>query len=154
MAEAILNREGEGRFQAFGASVNPNATVHPQAITALRNFGFPTDDLQPKPWTDFIANEPADLHFVFTLCDIAAGETAPEWPGRPITAHWGIPDPAAVSGREAEIAAAFDDAFGMLQRRIELLLALPIAKLDRMALGEHVKEIGRAEGATAMARAD
>lgn len=153
MAEAILNREGAGKFQAFGASVDPDAELHPLAVTALRNFGYATENLRPRPWTDFVRNESSDLHFVFTVCDIAAGEAPPEWPGQPITAHWGIHDPASIAGREAEIAAAFDDALGMLRRRIELLLALPIAKLDRLALAAQVKEIGRADGGTPLARA-
>jgi arsenate reductase len=150
MAEAILNREGAGKFQAFAASVDPQAELNPHAVTVLKNFGYDLSDLSVKPWSEF-AQGPSNLHFVFTVCDVAAGEAPPEWPGQPITAHWGIPDPAKVAATEAEIAAAFDVAFGMLRRRVELLLALPVAKLDRMALASHLNEIGRSDGAPAPA---
>lgn len=153
MAEAILNREGAGKFQAFAASVDPQPELHPQAVTVLQNFGYNLDDLSVKSWSDFAQGGSDNLHFVFTVCDVAAGEAPPEWPGQPITAHWGIPDPAKVAATDAEIAAAFDVAFGMLRRRVELLLALPVAKLDRMALASHLNEIGRADGATPPAKA-
>jgi len=153
MAEAILNREGAGKFQAYAASVDPQPELHPHAVTVLRNFGYELDDLSVKSWSDFAQSGSNDLHFVFTVCDVAAGEEPPEWPGQPITAHWGIPDPAAVAASDAEIAAAFDVAFGMLRRRVELLLALPIRQLDRMALASHVREIGRTEGATPLSQA-
>ncbi len=147
MAEAILNREGAGKFQAFAASVDPQPELHPHAVEVLKNFGYDLDDLSVKSWSDFAQNGAENLHFVFTVCDVAAGEAPPEWPGQPITAHWGVPDPAKVAASDAEIAAAFDVAFGMLRKRVELLLALPVAKLDRMALASHLNDIGRSEAA-------
>lgn len=153
MAEAILNREGAGKFQAYAASVDPQPELHPHAVEVLKNFGYELDDLSVKSWSDFAQSGAEKLHFVFTVCDVAAGEAPPEWPGQPVTAHWGIPDPAKVATTDAEIAAAFDEAFGMLRRRVELLLALPVAKLDRLALASHLNDIGRSEGATAPAKA-
>lgn len=153
MAEAILNREGAGKFRAYAASVDPQPELHPHAVTVLKNFGYELDDLSVKSWSDFAQSGSNNLHFVFTVCDVAAGEAPPEWPGQPITAHWGIPDPAKVAATDAEIAAAFDVAFGMLRRRVEQLLALPIAKLDRMVLASHLTDIGRADGAPPPAKA-
>jgi len=153
MAEAILNRHGAGKFQAFSGGCDPHPEIHPRAVALLDSEGYETSALRPKSWDDFADPEAPDLHFVFTLCDDAAGETCPIWPGQPITAHWGIPDPVAVSGSEAEVAVAFDETYGLLRRRIDLFLALPIAKLDRLVLVSHLKEIGRSEGATDLARA-
>ena len=153
MAEAILNQEGAGKFQAFSGGCEPHPQIHPRALALLENEGYETDALRPKSWDDFVRPDAPDLHFVFTLCDDTAGETCPLWPGQPITAHWGIPDPALASGSDAEVALAFDETFGMLRRRIDLLLALPIVKLDRLVLISHLKEIGRSEGATELAKA-
>jgi protein-tyrosine-phosphatase len=153
MAEAILNKDGAGKFRAFSGGTDPKGQVHPHALALLRAAGYDTADLRSKSWTDFAGAGAPELDFVFTVCDDAAGETCPVWPGAPIMAHWGIPDPAKATGSEAEISVAFDSAFGMLKRRIDLLLALPIAKLDRLALTAHLKEIGRAEGATRLAKA-
>ncbi len=151
MAEAILNRHGGDKFRAFSAGSDPHHEIHPHALALLANAGYDTAALRPKSWADFIQADAPDLHFVFTVCDDAAGETCPVWPGQPITAHWGIPDPCVATGNEAEIAVAFDETYGMLRRRIDLFLALPIAKLDRLVLISHLKEIGRSAGATPLA---
>jgi len=151
IAEAILNRDGKRRFRAFSAGSQPRGEVNPHALNLLRRSGYDTSGLRSKTWTEFAHPAAPQLDFVFTVCDNAAGESCPLWPGQPVTAHWGIPDPAAATGSEAEIACAFDDACRMLRRRIELFLALPIARLDRLVLASKVKEIGRSEGATAVA---
>ena len=154
LAEAILNRAGKGRFRAFSAGSQPKAQVNPHTLNLLRHLGYDTAALRSKSWSEFaVAGAPA-LDFVFTVCDNAAGETCPFWPGQPMTAHWGIPDPAAAEGSEAEIAAAFNDAYRMLERRIELFLALPIDKLDNMVLTRRLKDIGAGDGATALAKAN
>jgi arsenate reductase len=152
MAEAILNREGRGRFQAFSAGSQPKGRINLQALDLLRKFNYDVSGLRSKSWAEFAQAGSPDLDFVFTVCDNAAGETCPVWPGQPITAHWGIPDPAAAQGSDAEIALAFKDAYRMLARRIELFLALPIEKLDRLVLTTRLKAIGREEGATALAK--
>jgi arsenate reductase len=152
IAEAILNREDRGRFKAFSAGSQPKGTVNPRALDLLRKFNYDVATLRSKSWGEFAKLGAPDLDFVFTVCDNAAGESCPLWPGQPITAHWGIPDPAAASGTEAEIALAFKDAYRMLNRRIDLFLALPIEKLDRLVLTTRLKEIGRGEGATEKAQ--
>jgi len=151
LAEAILNKDGKGRFRAFSAGSQPKGEVNPHALTLLKNAGYDTSALRSKSWNEFAEPGAPQLDFVFTVCDNAAGETCPFWPGQPMTAHWGIPDPAAATGSEAEIGVAFNDAYRMLKRRIELFLALPLAKLDRMVLSAKLKDIGRSEGATEMA---
>ena len=148
IAEAILNRAGRGHFKAFSAGSHPKGQINPHALDLLRKFNYDVSTLRSKSWTEFAKPGSPDLDFVFTVCDNAAGESCPLWPGQPITAHWGIPDPAAATGSEAEIALAFKDAYRMLKRRIDLFLALPIAKLDRLVLTTRLKEIGRGEGAT------
>jgi arsenate reductase len=152
IAEAILNRESRGRFKAFSAGSQPKGTVNPRTLDLLRKFNYDVATLRSKSWAEFAKPGAPDLDFVFTVCDNAAGESCPLWPGQPITAHWGIPDPAAASGTEAEIALAFKDAYRMLNRRIDLFLALPIQKLDRLVLTTRLKEIGRGEGATEKAQ--
>jgi arsenate reductase (thioredoxin) len=154
MAEAILNREGRGRFKAFSAGSQPKGKINPRTLEILRKFNFDTSTLRSKSWGEFARAGSPDLDFVFTVCDNAAGEACPLWPGQPITAHWGIPDPAAATGSEAEIALAFRDAYRMLSRRIELFVALPIEKLDRFVLTTRLKEIGGGEGATTLAKAE
>ncbi len=154
MAEAILNRAGGGRFKAFSAGSHPKGKVNPYALDLLRKFNYDVSTLRSKSWAEFAKPGAPDLDFVFTVCDNAAGEACPLWPGQPITAHWGIPDPAVATGSAAEIALAFKDAYRMLNRRIELFLALPIQKLDRLVLTTRLKEIGRSEGATALAKAE
>jgi arsenate reductase len=152
IAEAILNRAGRGHFKAFSAGSHPKGTVNPRALDLLRKFNYDVATLRSKSWAEFAKPGAPDLDFVFTVCDNAAGESCPLWPGQPITAHWGIPDPAAAEGSEAEIALAFKDAYRMLNRRIDLLLALPIQKLDRLVLTTRLKEIGRGEGTTEKAQ--
>jgi arsenate reductase (thioredoxin) len=154
IAEAILNKDGHGLFLAFSAGSQPKGKVNPYALDLLRGTGYDVSQMRSKSWAEFAKAGSPDLDFVFTVCDNAAGETCPLWPGQPITAHWGIPDPAAATGSDAEIALAFKDAFRMLKRRIELFLALPIAKLDRLVLTSRLKEIGRGEGATILAKAE
>jgi arsenate reductase len=153
LAEAILNRNGKGRFRAYSAGSDPRGEVNPFAINLLRRSGYDTSGLRSKSWAEFAHPAAPQLDFVFTVCDNAAGEACPLWPGQPMTAHWGIPDPAAATGSDAEIAVAFDGAYRMLRRRIELFLALPIAKLDRLVLASRLKEIGREQGATELAKA-
>jgi arsenate reductase len=148
IAEAILNRAGRGRFKAFSAGSQPKGKINPRTLDLLRKFNYDVSTLRSKSWTEFAKPGAPDLDFVFTVCDNAAGESCPLWPGQPITAHWGIPDPVAASGTEAEIALAFKDAYRMLNRRIDLFLALPIEKLDRLVLTTRLREIGRSEGAT------
>ena len=149
LAEAVLNRIGNGSFVAYSAGSQPKGAVHPQAIALLQRLGFPTDQLRSKSWDEFAVAGAPPLDFVFTVCDNAASEPCPVWPGQPITAHWGVPDPAAVKGSEAEVAAAFRDAYFTLQRRIELFASLPVRSLDRMSLQRRLEEIGRAANDTA-----
>jgi arsenate reductase (thioredoxin) len=152
IAEAILNREGRGRFKAFSAGSQPKGKINPHTLDLLRKFNYDVSALRSKSWAEFAQAGSPDLDFVFTVCDNAAGETCPLWPGQPITAHWGIPDPAAAQGSEAAIALAFKDAYRMLNRRVELFLALPLEKLDRMVLTTRLKAIGGSEGATEKAQ--
>ncbi len=144
LAEALTNKLGEGRFQAFSAGSMPKGEVNPHALPLVRALGFRDEAFRSKPWDEFaVAGAPA-LDFVITVCDNAAGEVCPVWPGQPITAHWGIPDPAAATGTEAAIAVAFRDAARQLRNRIELLVALPVAKLDRLSLQDQVRKIASA----------
>ena len=149
LAEAVLNRVGSGRFQAFSAGSQPKGRVHPQAEVLLRSLGFDTSGFRSKSWSEFAKPGAPALDFVFTVCDNAAGEACPVWLGQPMTAHWGIPDPAAASGTDAEVALAFKDAYRMLAQRIEAFAALPIRSLDKLSLQAKLKEIGRMECATA-----
>lgn len=144
LAEAILNQIGEGRFRAFSAGSYPRGSVNPAAIDVLRSLGHPVEDLHSKSWDEFAEPDAPKLDFVFTVCDNAAGEVCPIWPGQPMTAHWGIPDPAAVEGSDAEIHAAFFDAYRQLKNRISLFTALPIASIDRLSLRHRLEEIGKA----------
>ena len=143
LAEAILNRDGKGRFRAFSAGSFPKGAVHPLALDLLRQRGLPTEGLRSKSWDEFAGAGAPPLDLIFTVCDNAAGEVCPIWPGKPTTAHWGIPDPAAVEGSEAQRAQAFRTALGELQARIQPLLMLPIEYLDRVALEEKLEAIGR-----------
>ena len=142
LAEAILNREGAGRFRAFSAGSYPKGQVHPAALRLLKELGYETDDFRSKSWDEFAVDGAAELDFIFTVCDNAAGEVCPIWPGNPVTAHWGIPDPAAVEGEGQE--RAFMDAYSALQRRIGLLLALPLESVDELTLKGKLREIGEA----------
>jgi arsenate reductase len=152
MAEAILNRVGLGKFRAFSAGSHPKGAPNRNTIALLRDLGYDTSVFRSKSWDEFAQPGSPELDFVFTVCDNAAGEACPFWPGQPMTAHWGIPDPAAADGSPAEAALAFKDAYRMLMRRIELFTALPLASLDRLTLQSRLKDIGRVEGATAKAR--
>lgn len=143
MAEAILNHRGNPTFTAYSAGSNPTGAVRPEALKELENARIPIAGLRSKSWEEFARPGAPELHFVFTVCDNAAKETCPVWPGQPMTAHWGIPDPAAVQGDAAEIERAFRTAFVTLDRRIGLFLSLPLASLDRLALKKEVDAIGR-----------
>jgi len=143
LAEAILNHRGGGRFKGYSAGSHPVGRVNPFAIDLLRQANIVTERLRSKSWDEFAAPGAPPLDFVFTVCDNAAGEVCPIWPGQPMTAHWGLPDPAAVSGTDEDKARAFRDTYVMLDRRIGLFTSLPIASLDRLSLGERVREIGR-----------
>jgi arsenate reductase len=149
MAEAILNKVGAGKFVAFSAGSQPKGQTHPQAKALLQSLGYETSGLRSKSWNEFATPGAPALDFVFTVCDNAAGEACPFWPGQPMTAHWGIPDPAAAKGSPAEIALAFKDAYRMLLQRIGVFAALPIRSLDRLGLQTKLKDIGRMEGASA-----
>jgi arsenate reductase len=143
LAEAILNRIGEGKFKAHSAGSDPKGAVNPRALALLERLGYPTAGLRSKSWSEFAQDGAPALDFVFTVCDNAANEVCPVWPGQPMTAHWGVPDPAAAEGSEAEIASAFRDAFHLLERRIELFANLPVKSLDRISLKRHLDEIGK-----------
>lgn len=142
LAEAALNRAGQGRFRAFSAGSQPKGEVHPYTLDLLRKLNFDVSDLRSKSWLEFAQPGAPKLDFVFTVCDNAANETCPVWPGQPMTAHWGVPDPAAATGTEAEIRFAFADALRMLSNRINIFVNLPIDKLDHMSLQKKLKEIG------------
>jgi arsenate reductase len=141
LAESLLNKIGAGKFVAHSAGSHPTGRVNPNALALLKRLDLPTGDLRSKNWEEFAAAPPLD--FVFTVCDNAANEVCPVWPGQPMTAHWGVPDPAAVQGDEEKITHAFRDAFLLLQRRIELFASLPVDKLDRLSLKRRLDDIGR-----------
>ncbi len=145
IAEAILKRKGMPNFVAHSAGSHPAGFVHPEALRQLETARLPTEGLRSKSWEEFARPGAPDLQFVFTVCDNAAKEICPVWPGQPLTAHWGIPDPAAVQGSPDEVARAFRDAFMMLDRRISLLLCLPLASLDRLAIQKQIDSIGHDE---------
>ena len=151
IAEAILNKLGAGQFHAFSAGSQPKGQVNPNTLLLLDGLGYDTSGFRSKSWDEFAKPGAPALDFVFTVCDNAAGEACPFWPGQPMTAHWGVPDPAEATGSPAEIALAFKDAYRMLHQRIAVFTALPIASLDKMSLQAKLKDIGRMEGATARA---
>jgi arsenate reductase (thioredoxin) len=153
LAECLLRALGEGSFNASSAGSFPKGEVHPLALRLLAEQGIATEGLRSKSWTEFATPGAPVMDFVFTVCDQAAGEVCPVWPGQPITAHWGIPDPASVDGSEAERMIAFREAFHMLERRIQLLRSLPFASLDRMALQRETDAIGRIRPANEKDRA-
>jgi arsenate reductase (thioredoxin) len=142
MAEAILNKLGQGKFRAYSAGSQPKGQVNPNTIQLLRGLGYDTSSFRSKSWSEFAKPAAPPLDFVFTVCDNAAGEACPIWPGQPMTAHWGIPDPAEARGSEAEIALAFKDAYRMLFQRIGIFTALPIRGLDKLSLQNKLREIG------------
>ena len=143
IAEAILNREGRGRFKAYSAGSQPKGEVHPYALQLLKSVNHDTSFARSKSWEEFAAPGAPEMNFVFTVCDNAANEACPVWPGQPMTAHWGVPDPAAVEGTEAEKHLAFADAYRMLNNRISIFTSLPMNTLDRLALQRRLDEIGR-----------
>jgi arsenate reductase (thioredoxin) len=143
MAEAILNHRGAPHFRAFSAGSRPSGVVNPYAIEQLQSSGLPTAGLRSKSWDEFAKPGAPRMDFVFTVCDNAAAEVCPVWPGQPMTAHWGVPDPAAVTGSPEQITHAFREAFVTLDRRIGLFLSLPLASLDSLAIKTHVDRIGR-----------
>jgi len=142
LAEGLLNSLGKGRFVAYSAGSHPAGTVNRFAVEALAGMHLPTEGLRSKNWDEFARPDAPPLDFVFTVCDKAAGEVCPVWPGQPMTAHWGVPDPAAVEGTDERKRIAFFDTAIILRRRIELLLALPLKRLDAMAIQREIKEIG------------
>jgi protein-tyrosine-phosphatase len=147
MAEAILNKLGAGRFCAYSAGSHPKGSVHPAALDLLRTLGHETSGLRSKSWNEFAVAP--QLDFVFTVCDNAAAEACPVWPGQPITAHWGLPDPAEVKGTQAVVAHAFADTYRMLHQRIATFTSLPMRSLDQLSLQQKLKDIGRlSEGAS------
>jgi arsenate reductase (thioredoxin) len=149
IAEAILNKIGQGKFRAYSAGSQPKGQVNPNTIRLLQNLGYDTSGFRSKSWNEFAKPGAPALDFVFTVCDNAAGETCPVWPGQPMTAHWGVPDPAEAQGSEAEIALAFKDAYRMLNQRIGIFTALPIRNLDKLSLQNRLREIGRMTDAVA-----
>jgi arsenate reductase len=143
MAEAILNHKRKGQFTAYSAGSHPTGRPRPEALRQIESAGLPTAGLRSKSWDEFSGQAAPKLDFVFTVCDNAAKEQCPYWPGQPMTAHWGIPDPAAVQGTEEEIARAFRDAFVILDRRIGLFLSLPLSTLAQLAIKHEIDRIGR-----------
>ena len=153
IAESFLNRMGQGRFKAYSAGSYPKGRVHPYALDLLRNLNYPTEHLRSKSWDEFAVPDAPKLDFVFTVCDDAANETCPVWPGQPMTAHWGVPDPAAVEGPEAVERAAFAEACRMMTNRISVFTSLPLHSLDRLALQKRLDEIGARREVRATERA-
>ena len=148
LAESILNGEGKGRFRAFSAGSQPKGEVHPLALDTLRSLGYEATGFSSKSWDVFAEPGAPQMDFIFTVCDNAAGEACPVWIGHPMTAHWGVEDPAAVVGSEVEIQRAFAQAARFLKNRITAFINLPIASIDRLALEQHVRQIGSLEGAS------
>ncbi len=153
IAEAILNKIGTGKFRAFSAGSHPKGQINPHAVQLLQSLGHDISDFRSKSWSEFAEPGAPLLDFVFTVCDNAAGEACPIWPGQPMTAHWGVPDPALATGSPAEIALAFKDTYRMLNQRIGIFAALPLRSLDRQSLQKRLRDIGRMEGAKAAASA-
>jgi len=142
LAEAIMNHKGRPAFTAYSAGSHPSGAVRPEALALLANANLPTDGLRSKSWDEFAKPDAPKLDFVFTVCDNAANEVCPYWPGQPLTAHWGVPDPAAVRGTADEIERAYRDAFSILDRRIGLFLSLPLASISQLAIKEEIDKIG------------
>ena len=143
LGESIVNQLGQGRFRGFSAGSQPKGEVHPYSLDLLSSLRFPVDGLSSKSWDVFAAAGAPPMDFIFTVCDDAAGEACPVWPGQPMTAHWGVPDPAAAQGTEIERRAAFRQAFAALENRIRIFLSLPLARLDTMTLQARLDAIGR-----------
>jgi arsenate reductase len=149
MAEAILNKVGQGRFQAFSAGSQPKGKINPNTIRLLHALGYDATSYRSKSWDEFSRPDAPEFDFIITVCDNAAGETCPLWPGHPMTAHWGIPDPAEARGSQAQIGLAFDEAYRMLSRRIGIFVSLPMDALDKLVLQVKLRDIGRMDDATA-----
>jgi arsenate reductase (thioredoxin) len=147
LAESIVNKWGKGQFRGFSAGSHPNGQVNPFALELLKSLDFPTEDLRSKSWDEFAGPSGTHFDFIITVCDNAAGEACPVWPGVPMTAHWGIPDPAAVQGTEMEKKFAFSQAFKAMDRRIKLFLSLPIASIDQLRIKERMDAIGKTNDA-------
>lgn len=145
MAECILNRLGQGRFRAYSAGSHPSGTVNPHALELLAQLDYPTADLRSKDWAEFTGEGALAMDFVFTVCDNAAGEVCPVWPGQPVSAHWGFPDPAAFQGTEAEIAAVFAEVYGQIERLLSIFVSLPIEALDHLSLKQRLEELAATE---------
>jgi arsenate reductase (thioredoxin) len=143
MGEVILNREGIGKFRGYSAGSTPKGFIHPYTLDLIKKLNHPIKDLRSKDWDEFAQEGAPNLDFVFTLCDEAANEVCPIWPGQPMTAHWGMPDPAAVDGKEAEKRLAFADTYRMLRNRISAFVNLPMSSLDRLSLQQHLVNIGK-----------
>jgi arsenate reductase len=154
MAEAILNEKGKGKFRAYSAGSQPKGAVNPNTIKLLQGLGYDVSSFRSKSWDEFAKSGAPSFDFIITVCDDAANEPCPVWPGKPMTAHWGVADPAAVKGTDGEIVGAFREVYTLLLRRIELLAALKISSLDQLSLQARLSEIGRIEGAAAKARAE
>jgi arsenate reductase len=142
MAEGLLNSLGHGQFRAYSAGSQPGGTVHPLALATLQRLRLPIDGFRSKDWAEFAQPDAPQMDFVFTVCDKAAGEVCPVWPGQPMTAHWGVPDPSAVQGSDEDKAKAFWEVATILKRRLDLMLALPLASLDRLAIQHKIRDIG------------
>jgi arsenate reductase (thioredoxin) len=153
LAEGILRKDGAGRFHAFSAGSQPKGVVNPFALKTLAAFDYPSDGYRSKSWDEFATPGAPKMDFVFTVCDSAAGEACPIWPGQPMTAHWGIEDPAAVEGSDVDKERAFAEAFRFMRNRIAAFVALPMKSLDEMSLQHRLEDIGRMDGATAGADA-
>ena len=149
IGEAILNKLGAGNFSAYSAGSQPKGQVNPNTIHLLQSLGYDTSDYRSKSWDEFAKASEPKFDFVFTVCDSAAAEACPVWPGQPMTAHWGIPDPAEATGTQAEIALAFKDAYRLLFQRISIFTALPLRSLDKLSLQGKLRDIGHMEGSTA-----
>jgi arsenate reductase len=148
LAESILRKEGRTHFRAFSAGSQPKGKVNPFAIKVLQSLDYPTDDLRSKSWEEFARPDAPVMDFVFTVCDSAAGESCPLWPGQPLTAHWGIEDPAEAEGTDIQKEAAFVEALRYLKNRIAIFTSLPLQSIDRLSLGTRLRDIGRGQGAT------
>ncbi len=148
LAESILAKEGAGRFRAFSAGSQPKGTINPFALKVLERLNYPTQGMRSKSWAEFAKPDAPKMDFVFTVCDNAAGEACPIWPGKPMTAHWGIEDPAAVEGTDIEKEAAFNEAFRHLKSRISAFASLPLHSIDQLVLAPRLRDIGRMDGST------
>lgn len=148
LAESIMRKDGRGRFRSFSAGSQPKGQVNPYALKVLASFNYPDDGMRSKSWEEFAAPDAPVMDFVFTVCDSAAGESCPVWPGQPMTAHWGIEDPAAVEGTDLDKEAAFVAAFRYLKNRISIFTSLPLHGIDKLSLGTKLREIGRMDGSS------